>query len=167
MYVPERGAEGPTLLPNPSYWWTFLGTGVWLLAMWLVAAGVLAIRYEESPLMGWANFPSRLLLGIGVAWLALTLFSTHLLTLANSPPALQLSRDRLEGTPPLRYRSLGGPRHLSIRFEMIQKVGWSLLGPAVLTNKRGPPGPGMLVTLQNAKEIRIRWTAWKSSPELA
>lgn len=162
LYVPPPAGTGIKEMRNSSFYWTFIGTGFWFLLMWFTLAAILAARFGVSSLEAVSSFSTLLLVAVGISWVLILLFAAYVLGLANSPPVITVGRDFVSGTPPLRIREFGEARNLTIPFAAIRRVGWSLAGPAVITNKQGPPGPGLLLSFKVARIVKERWVEWKA-----
>ena len=149
-------------IPNPALPWAILGMGQVVAGAWAVLVVAMALYYQDDPLEGWANLPSRIVTVLGILWLlGGAIGGGYMLSYANAPPTLRIGRDYVEGSPPRRYYAIGGPTHLRIRFDEIRSIGWTGVGPAVLTDRRGPLGFGFIVSYPNAKILRERLGAWK------
>lgn len=146
---------------NPAFAWTFLGLGAWFGMLWIGVTSIVAYHYHENPFVAPQRFPGDFVIGLGVFWIFFTALFAYALVLANAPPILRVGPDYVEGTPDRRNGLLRATRSVVIRYDTIRKIGWSLLGPAVITNERGPPGFGFLLSYQNARMLQEEWRRWR------
>lgn len=147
---------------NRAFPYTLSAFGLLFGLLWLATALILQLRLNQNPFLFWANAASRTTTLVGLTWaLFVVPFLAWLVVWVNAPRQIIIGPDFVEGSPPRLRGRPPARRRVVIRFEVLGRVGWTLLGPVVQGNRMASRGSMLLLSPRNAKIIRQRWDQWK------
>jgi hypothetical protein len=158
-------SEGELSLTNRAWPFTVVVLGLWFALLCFGLPWALEIHFGQSPFLLWANFPSRVLLLVGLAWTVCAPFLSWIFNYVCAPPRIIRGEDGVERTPPRRYAPSSSRRSAVIRFAAMRGAGWNLLGPSVVGSRSAPNGAMLLLSHRNSKAVRERWIRWKEQQD--